>query len=665
MKRSKRLAASAALGLGLVAPSSLLAVSLPEAITQAIRTNPEVLIQTTERKAREQELQQARSGYHPSVDLNAGIGYERSRNTTTRALGGDGDEDLTRKELGLNLRQMVFDGWATKSEVLRQQARVNSAAYSVQGTTEQIALRGSEVYLAVLRRQELLDLAEENLAAHERIYEQISARTEARVGRGADLDQIEARRALAESNLFASRNNLLDAQTNYLAVIGDLPADLERPDGVQGVLPSSLDGAVGTSLASNPTLKSAGSDVAAAMAQHRAARNTYFPRFDIELGRNWNDDLDGQAGVNHDGLAMLRMRYNLYRGGGDVARRKQTAQLINEAKEVRNRTCRQVVESTRLSWTAYEVVGRQLPFLEQHVRSAEATRTAYQEQFGIGQRTLLDMLDSENELFVASQAFVEGQYDRLFAEYRILSVMGNLIDYLGVAQPDESRVDPGTEVPMESCEARPLLASSVASDDVRPAFPGGKRTSVLDRWSDRTGDALTDAQIASTAIVVPAAARSASIAAATQPVLQPVDSSPPPVEFGSVSPEVVAYAAKSGGEGNSATESEVRSALYAWLDAWSAQDVDQYISFYHDNFVPPRGQSRIDWESARRHRVVAPQYVRVNIADPQIEIRGNEQARVTLVQNYQSDSYRDEVKKQIRLVRTGAGWKITRESTLR
>ena len=428
-----------AVALSSIISSSASAVTLQEVVKKTIASNPDVLIETNERLARDEEREQARAGYFPTVDLTAGYGHEWSNNPTTRAVRPPKTEEFTRGEAGINLRQMLFDGFATSSEVERQAARVNSQAYRISGTTQNVAQRAVEVYLELLRREQLLTLAKQNLSAHEKTYDQIKLRSESGVGRGADLSQVEGRLALARTNVVAEENNLLDAKTNYLRVVGELPTDnLEKPSVTTQQMPTSMVEAVERAVANHPTLKSASADVEATRAQHRAAKNGFFPRFDLELSRTWDNELDGVDGSNEEFQAMVRMRWNLFNGGKDSARRKQTAHLINEAAEVRNSTHRQVVESIRLSWSAYEATKTQLVYRDQHVQSGTKTRDAYGKQFNIGQRSLLDLLDSENELFEANRAYVNADTDNLFSQYRILTGMGTLVESLELSQPVEA-----------------------------------------------------------------------------------------------------------------------------------------------------------------------------------------------------------------------------------
>ncbi len=415
----------------LAAPLS--AQTLTEAVQETLKTNPDILSNIQERLAVDQELRQARAGYLPSVNINAGVGREHSETPFT-----SGSVTLTRREAGISLNQMLFDGFATPNEVDRQMARVNSRAYTVHGNAEDTALHAIEMYLNVLRRQELVATARENLKAHERIYDQIKLRSDSGIGRRSDLEQTVGRLALARSNLLAEETNFKDAEANYRRVVGVMPVKLSMPGSPESSLPASSDEALKMALANHPTLKSAEADVAATEAQHRAAKSTFLPRVDLELGATNNDNLDGISGNNNNATAMLRLRFNLFNGGRDNARSEQTAYLINSAKDVRDRTRREVIENEELSWNAYTVAKDQLEHLKTHVDSSEQARDAYRKQFDIGDRTLLDVLDSENEVFVSHTAYLNGEYTVAYAQYRILASMGELLETLKVPLPQES-----------------------------------------------------------------------------------------------------------------------------------------------------------------------------------------------------------------------------------
>lgn len=428
------------IALGLALGGAAHAQSLKDAVDQTLKTSPEILIEANHRLSTDEAVKNARGGYFPKVDLMLGTGREWSDNASTRALGYNG-RSLHRREAQLTLSQMLFDGFGVSSEVDRNKARVDSSAHKVGGVSEQIALRAVEAYLEVLRNHEIVALTKENLTAHERTHDQIKVRSDSGVGRKADLDQIQARLGLARANLAAAEANLRETEINFQRVVGTKPVNLSKPNAPErSMLPKSADEAVKMAFDNNRILKSANADVEAANAQHNAAKSFLWPRLDLELGAGNNSNLDGIKGDNDERYAMLRMRYNLFKGLSDKARTDETAHLTNEAREVMRRTQRQLDQSTRLSWNALVSAEERLPSLKQHADASLATRDAYAKQFSIGQRTLLDLLDSENEYFTASSNYLNGQYVETFARYRVLGDLNQLTGALGVAPREEAMI---------------------------------------------------------------------------------------------------------------------------------------------------------------------------------------------------------------------------------
>lgn len=421
-----------AVTLGLVPSAQAEGPGIYDIVAQALTTNPDVAEARNRWLARTEEVRQAEGAFLPSLDLNAGIGYEYTDSPSTRANGSD--RELERRELGLNLRQMLFDGGGTEHEVNRQKARTNSAAARLLSVGESVAMKAAEAYVDLQRNQALTGIAAESLETHKRIENQIRLRSEAGVGRRADYDQVRSRVALASVNLIAAETNLLDARTTFQRVVGALPGKKYAPVIVNpGALPENVHQALEIARANNPVLQIADADISAAQAQHEAAKQSDYPRVDLEIGTNRNHNITGSAGHVEDLSAMVRMRYNLFRGGSDDARKRATAHNINEARDIRIRSDRQLEESIRLAWAAFAATSTQLPLLEQQVVAARSTREAYTRQFKIGQRTLLDLLNSENEVLQARQAVVNTRADRLLAQYRILEAMGTLVDHFGAA----------------------------------------------------------------------------------------------------------------------------------------------------------------------------------------------------------------------------------------
>ncbi|UTW07430.1 TolC family outer membrane protein [Pseudomonas benzenivorans] len=416
------------------------AMTLSEAIQSTLDNHPEIHAGINSRLSSEEEMKIAKGGYLPTVDLLVGYGREHTDSPTTRARvpGSHNTETLNYRNAELRLRQMLFDGFNTPNEVARTEAVVNSRAYRVLGTSESLALRTVEVYLEVLKRRELASLAKNNLLAHQRINDQIDLRSRQGVGSTADLDQSQARLALAQNNLYTEQVNLADAEANFFSAVGRMPDELASPATVRGSMPADLVAARQMVMDNNPFLKSAQADVHAAEKQYEVAKSPFYPRLDVEVATSADDNLQGDEGHSNGWRAGVVMNYNLFNGMRDKARLQSTAHQINESMDIRNNALRVLNENLSLAWNAMENARLQTPKARDYADYTARVREAYQQQFRLGQRTLLDLLDSENELFTANRRYSEVRYTEEFAMYRVIAAMGELLRQQQVVVPAEA-----------------------------------------------------------------------------------------------------------------------------------------------------------------------------------------------------------------------------------
>lgn len=413
----------------LVVAGGAQAETLQEAVGFMLKSSPDVRAQYYNRMAREKEVRQAKAGYLPTIDVNVAAGLDRQHepffNTSWPASST------------VSVRQNVFRFFGTQSEVERQEARVRSQSYLLQGAAENNALLSSKVFLNVLRNQELFDLAQENLTNHRRILDQVKLRSESGVDRRADFDQVLGRVALAQSNVVAAQANLSDSNTDYQAVIGHLPGNLIKPEPVGSALPKTIEEAEQLAMQNNPTLKSAKADVDARNAQHETAKSQLYPSLDVALDYKWRKDVD-LPGRREDFLAMATISFNILNGGWNKARLGQTTYEVYEAQEISENTKRQTIQSTRLSWEANKTATERVAFLEDYVKAAGQTADAFAAQWNIGRRTMFDLLDTQAEHINARASLVNAKYDKMYSEYRILNNMSQLIPFLGLQLPDQS-----------------------------------------------------------------------------------------------------------------------------------------------------------------------------------------------------------------------------------
>lgn len=398
------------------------------AVSRAIETNPEVRASWHEFLASGHDTDSAFGGYLPSVDANARYGYEhRNYGPVDDFDGYDGR---------LTLTQMLYDGFQTSSSVERLEEEQLVSYYELLSAIEETSLEALRAYLDVQRQRELLELAQNNLDAHQEVFDQVSQSAEAGVARAADLEQISGRLSLAESNLVVVASNLHDVKARYLRIIGVAPsANLQDVELGSELVPMTVEEALAIAYEGNPDFRAAHRDIQAAEANVEENRSGYHPRlnFVVSYGHRSYDDL-GFDDSETDGRVGLELSMNLYRGGSDRARVRSAFERVNVAKGLRDKACVDIRQEVQIAHNNVGNLEGQIPILNNHRLSSARVRTAYKDQFDIGERTLLDVLDAENEYFDASRAYVNAIYDRKLAVARVQAGMGHLVSSLGLVR---------------------------------------------------------------------------------------------------------------------------------------------------------------------------------------------------------------------------------------
>jgi adhesin transport system outer membrane protein len=427
--------------------SQAFAYTLHEAVSHTLANSPDLLSVTNNRDKVDKELRESYSGYLPTLDMSAGWGEQWANNSNTRILdpiagGSSGSKTLARTEFSLLASQMLFDGFAVYHDVEGHKARVRAQSWRVNGQAQDLALKAANAYLDVQLQRELVQVNKDNFNAHHRLFGQIHKRSEGGIGRKADLDQAEARVALSETNLIRTEGNLHDSETAFLRQVGTpTPSHLVRVTAPHP-FPSSETEAVEMALRYNPIFRASVEDVVVTREKHKGAKSNFVPRFDLQLEISRNHNIDGAIGRSDDAYAMVRMHWNLFNGGKDLAKICETAFEMQEAQEIQNRARREVIDTVRRAWVRYTVAKRQSRALGNHVSASTRTMGAYEKQFNIGQRTLLDLLDAENELYTAKLEMIKAKYTQVNAMFEVLSTMGALAEYFNVPLPEQATPRP-------------------------------------------------------------------------------------------------------------------------------------------------------------------------------------------------------------------------------
>lgn len=408
------------------------AVTIEQAAQQAILKNPQVLQAMRAYQASTEDYKAAFAGYLPKLDVTGNIGYEhaRSPNNQTQVDKDESAKYLLRRQVRAEARQVLFDSQATSSNIRRQKSNMEANSWHVASVVNEVSLQLTSAYINVIRNRALVDAAKANVRVHKKIANMLLKRSASGVGKSTDSVQADGRLLQAKVNLITAKARLQDAETTFFRVTGYDPGTLTTPQSVDSLLPESEAKAISCAIKSHPALKSANSDIKEAVAKHHHVATRLLPVVNLVASASYGENLDGTAGIQQDQRVMLEARWNLLNGGADINNKRASAIQVQEAAQIRNNTYRGIIENTRLNWVAYEANTAMLANTKKHMLANRMTIDAYAKQFQLGQRTLLDLLNAENEFFAAKNVYLNTRYDILMSQYSLLAATGRLPELL-------------------------------------------------------------------------------------------------------------------------------------------------------------------------------------------------------------------------------------------
>jgi adhesin transport system outer membrane protein len=404
-------------------------ITLKEMVEKTVTANPEV--QSRYHRFLESGFEQdvTRGNFLPKADI---VSSYRSQEQLLAVSDGT---NIPRYNNELVLRQMIFDGFATSNEVKRLGHANRVRYYELQSAMQNTTLEFMRAYIDANRYRELSQFAKENYVLHKQLFDRIQERVNAGVARKVDLEQAAGRLALAEANLLTETTNLHDVTARMQRLYGELPPEtLEAPTFFNaGVEPTSAE-ALKVAYNQNPDLLSTIEGIQASKDEIKARESRYYPKLDLQARKNLGVSNDGRFSSGAADLLELTMNFNLFNGFSDQNSIKQTAEKLNNSKDLRDKACVDTRQLVVIAYNDIQQLKEQEKYRTEHKNSIENAREAYRKQFDIGQRTLLDLLDSENEYFQARRALANAQYDIQTAYARTYAGQGELLNKIGATR---------------------------------------------------------------------------------------------------------------------------------------------------------------------------------------------------------------------------------------
>ena len=547
-------------------------VSLKEMVEKTITSNPEVQARYHKFLEAGYEQDVARGNFLPDANI---VSTYRNQEEMIKLNNGTATPRMNNE---LVLRQMIFDGFATSNDVKRLGHTSRVRYYELQSAMQNTTLEFLRAYIDSLRYRELIQFAKDNYVVHKQLFDRIQERVTAGVARKVDLEQASGRLALAEANLLTEMTNLHDVTARMQRLYGDLPPDtLEAPTFFSTGVQSSAAEALKLAYLQNPDLLSTIEDIQAKEREIKTNEARYMPRLDLQARKNLGTSSDGQNSNAAADVLELTMNFNLFNGFSDRNLIKQTAEKLNSSRDLRDKAC---VDTRQIVSIAYNDINQlqvQRSYREKHTVSIENAREAYRKQFDIGQRTLLDLLDTENEYFQSKRSLANTQYDMQIAYARVYAGQGELLRKIGAS---------------------------------RGNLPEYSREEYMDAENICQAVAPVQINVDKAALLADAKPLSSTYVSLAKPFAGN--------KLDAVTPVVAAPAAPS-----ACSVDELTSHVNDWAAAWRAKDSAAHLNFYADKFTPEAPMDKETWVKQRKQTLITASKVALKLDALQVTCDGN------------------------------------------
>lgn len=419
-------------------------MSLKQAVERTIDGNPALEAARANRRATEHELLQSEGRRYPQLDLNGEIGPEKV--DKPGGLAPDiNDEWRARRQVGLTMRQYLFDGFDRANDIYKNAARVDASAYRVLSRSEALALDAIEAFIDVGRNIDVLAIARRNIRRQKDIMATVRELERGGKATRSEVLQMQERVAAAEIAAERVRESLLEAEAKFHRVVGIRPANLLRAS-LPAKLPTSRQQAIEMGRATDPNIAAARADADAAKAALDQTAAPLYPNLSLELKGSAGADIAGTPGRNNELAGRLLLTWNLFDGMISRNRRLEFANRWQQSLAERDDRIRATTEQIERAIASYQVGTSRIEALRQRQTTARQVVAAYEDEYKATKRTLIELLDAESVYFNSEIDLTSAQAIRIFSGYRLLAAMGRLLESLELSAPSEGHADKRTEV---------------------------------------------------------------------------------------------------------------------------------------------------------------------------------------------------------------------------
>jgi outer membrane protein len=423
------------------------AESLSDAIALAYQTNPTLQAQRAQLRATDEEWVQAESGLRPTVSVSGAYQYENQKLTAPRGFSADISGPTGNAVVTVN--QPIFTGGLATSKVNAAQADILAGREALRNAEITVLQNVVGAYLGVRRDQEQLAISQDNVNVLARQLEETTAKFDAGVLTRTDVAQSQARLAQARSQLAAAQSTLAQDRAVYTAVVGQNPGELAPEPPIAGLLPPNVDAAFDAAERDNPQLRQAVYAEESSAAHLAQAKAQMRPTVSVQGQYGYIGQLSSSGGIGPSatflesevgGVLSANINVPVFTGGLNASEIRQAAEQDNVSRIGVEAARRTVLQAVSQGWNQLLGARASLVADEEQVRSDTVAYEGVREEQKVGLRTILDVLNAQQELEQSQLALVGARHDEYVAAAAVLAAMGAL-DAKDLI-PSEVRYDP-------------------------------------------------------------------------------------------------------------------------------------------------------------------------------------------------------------------------------
>jgi adhesin transport system outer membrane protein len=394
-------------------------------VRQTLRRNPQVFQLEAESRASEYRVGEARAGFKPRLTLSTSLAREQQTINATSA------DHLFKQSLGqARLSVPIYDR-TLSTQLDQRQASANGSDWRLTDAREQLMLRTVEGYIELVRNTNLVKLAQENLKIHRQYVVQIKQIAKSDLGRASDLPSAVARVALAESVLTSRLGKLEGVRVNWRQLTGlSADQDLNSPPPVK--LPETVDAMLAQAFEFNPVLQLAQAELQTARRGVDVARAPFAPRVSAELTTKSGSDWGGVTGRQTSTYAGISLEWVAFSGKAEHYAHQAALEGVLAAQASLDRVRDELRARVEQTWFELQASDAALRSFEDYARNAQLMVDASKNQFRIGRRSLLEVLNAESELFTARSNIESTLQDLKIAAWRLHGLQGRIQAELGI-----------------------------------------------------------------------------------------------------------------------------------------------------------------------------------------------------------------------------------------